>query len=304
MAQVFTPGVKPTPWNVRGPRDPRIREEWRWAWGADNLFHFITWQGGGSTVFTAGPNRRSGSLENGPSWGRHDFGHAIDYPGDSGNRVNFGDVRPLSGATELTIIGHAYVRTGAADRPLHTKYRTSDDQRAWQLELRLADSPPTLAIVLGKSGGSDFGAQLGDVSNETIVGEWHTYAVRWRSEETADLYVDGTLLPQEGASGANTVTSVPDSSADLWTGSIEFNPGDAMDGFMDMHIVQDRYWTERQIEAIARDPFGWARPRERDVAAVLVAADISNDRLSDMGFCRGAGQYGPGRLPVPDGSIG
>lgn len=40
------------------------------------------------------------------------------------------------------------------------------------------------------------------------------------------------------------------------------------------------------------------------VAAIAPAATaVSNARMADMGFCRGTVPFGPGRLPIPDGTI-
>ncbi len=34
-----------------------------------------------------------------------------------------------------------------------------------------------------------------------------------------------------------------------------------------------------------------------------VSSAVSNDRLADMAFCRGRLPWGPGKLPIPDGTI-
>lgn len=39
------------------------------------------------------------------------------------------------------------------------------------------------------------------------------------------------------------------------------------------------------------------------IAPAATATTVSNDRLADMAFCRGRMRFGPGRLPIPDGTI-
>lgn len=241
-------GTKPRPWNA-SPR--RVAPAWRWAWRG-NVFSSITWQGGGSSVFTQGPRRYSGDLEGTAEWTAHEYGPSIEYNGTDGDRVNFGDARPLAGATEFTILVHNRAKslTDGGNHPLISKYQTTGDQRSWNFEHR-PGSTRELSLVL-----SDDGANFDNIgTNDSAIGAldtWQTFAVRWKANDLAEFFVDARSV----GTAASTTGALFDSSAELWTGSVAFSSDRVYDGFMDLHMVFDRWLSHAEIAQHARDPFG------------------------------------------------